>query len=45
MQVYKRDAVNKFWADYIEYTAKGLAAGLVVAVLVTRPSVLVANPV
>ena len=45
MQLYKRDAVNRFWADYVNYTAKGLAAGAIVAVLVTQPSVLLANPV
>ena len=45
MQSFKRDAVNQFWADYIQYSAKGLFAGAVVAVLLTRPALLVASPI
>lgn len=45
MQVYKRESVNMFWKDYVNYTAKALCAGTVFAILMSGPASLVANPI
>lgn len=44
MQSFKRDSVNQFWTDCIQYSAMGLAFGAVGACILTPPAVLVSAP-
>ena len=44
MQVYKREAVNLFWVEFIQHSAKALIAGTIVASLITRPTAILNSP-
>ena len=45
MQTMKREAVDRFWQDYVSYSCMGLAAGCLLSILTTRFAHLISHPI